>query len=371
MLAGFLSRLVRRARKDRATPTDLVGARRSLMRLCLWLAAITGTHTAAMMALEAMSVPDALWLTATTLTTVGYGDLSAATAPGRWATVILLYGGGIFVLGKGAADYFDYRAARRDMKRRGRWRWSMKDHLVIANAPARGAEAYFRLLLTQLRETAWGQDMGVVLLSEGWPDGLPREIAELAVHVHGQPHMEDRLQDAAVTRARAVVVLASDDRDPASDSLAFDMVHRLRVDMGVDAPVLVECVDDRNRPRLRRAGANTTIRPVRGYPGMMVRALIAPGSEEILENLFTHRGDECRRYEVPARGVAWGDLACAAMRAGFGTALAYEPADGGPVIVNALPAERVACKAVYLLVKEGREPGRDAVQRLVEDAAAA
>ncbi len=37
-------------------------------------------------------------------------------------------------------------------------------------------------------------------------------------------------------------------------------------------------MDDRNRDRLKRAGANAVVRPLRGYPDMIVRAIVAPGS---------------------------------------------------------------------------------------------
>ncbi len=363
----FLQRL-RRRRRCRGPLPGLGAARRSLLRLVLWLAAISVAHVAAMSAFEGLSVGDALWLTATTMTTVGYGDLSAATAEGRWATALLLYGGGIFVLGKGAADYFEYRADRRALRERGRWRWRMKDHLVIANAPNGGAETYFRLLLTQLRETEWGRDRDIVLVSECWPQGLPAEIAALGVrHVHGLPYNEERLKDAAVDEAAAVVLLAADEKDPASDALAFDLLHRIR---GIEssaftaAPVLVECVDDRNRDRLR-PWAQTVMRPMRGYPGMLVRALNAPGSEQILENLFTHRGDECLRYDVDIEDVQWREAVCSFMRAGFGTLLGYVPAGGEDVVVNAAPEQRVDADALFLLAKEGDEPGLGQVRELV------
>ncbi len=69
---------------------DVAGAWRGLVVLAAYLAAITIGHTLAMMAFEELALGDAVWLTATTMTTVGYGDLSASTAAGRWSTVILV-----------------------------------------------------------------------------------------------------------------------------------------------------------------------------------------------------------------------------------------------------------------------------------------
>jgi voltage-gated potassium channel len=49
---------------------------------------------------------------------------------------------------------------------------------------------------------------------------------------------------------------------------------------------------------MRRFGADLVVRPLRGYPEMIIRALAAPGAEKILEDLFTSKGDECWRYDV-------------------------------------------------------------------------
>ena len=357
-----------RRRKRRGLPNaDAARASRGLVVLAAYLAAITAGHTLAMMAFEELELADALWLTATTMTTVGYGDLSASTAAGRWSTVILVYVGGVFALGKGAADYFEYRANRRALRRRGLWRWRLKDHVLIVNAPSAGADPYFETLLRQLRETGWGRKRGVLILSTCWPEGLPESLTRLGVvHVHGRAASDEKLEDSGAADAAAVVVLANDEKDAASDGTAFDIVHRL-AGMGAKGRIAVECVDDRNRDRLRDAGATTVMRPMRGYPEMLVRALIAPGSEAIIEDLFTRRGDECVRFEVPVAGIVWGPLAARLISAGAGTALAYADAADGKVVVNPRPGQRISASALFLVVKEGHEPTADMVARLIRE----
>ena len=354
-----------------ARGSDLARARRNLRALGLYLAAIGALHVAAMMVFEGLSLGAAAWLTATTATTVGYGDAAATTAGGRWSTVILIYLGGIFALGKGAGDYFDYRASRRALKERGQWRWNLRDHVLFVNAPSAGAPTYFETLLRQFRATRWGADRGVLILSPAWPTGLPKSLSDLGVvHVDGRAETTGRLEAADARAAAAVVILAVDEKDPISDGVGFDIVHRL-VELGVRAPIIVECVDDLNRDRLRGAGAGTVIRPMRGYPEMMVRALVAPGSESIIENLFTRHGDECVRYETPAVGVSWGGLATALLLDGAGTAIGYARADDGAVVTNPRPDERVNASALYLIVKEKHEPSAETVARLVAAAVSA
>ena len=367
MMMMFLRRLLHRPRAPVGEEDAEAG--RAVVLLVLYLLAIGALHIAAMVVFEGMSAGNAAWLTLTTITTVGYGDVSAATTAGRVSTVVLVYIGGIFALAKGAGDYFDYRSSRRLRMLRGQWRWNMSDHILIVNAPATGAEAYFDTLVRQFRDSAWGRERPVLILTDIWPEGLPAGLRSLdIVHVHGRATSRAALDAADASRAAAVIVLASDANDPVADSISFDVIHRLR-EINPDCPLLGECVDDRNRDRLRQAGASAVVRPLRSYPEMLVRALVAPGSEYIIENLFTSMGDECVRYEVAVSGVAWGKLASALILSGVGTPIAYAGADDA-IACNPLAAEPVDARALYIMVKEGHAVDAGEVRRLAQDAAA-
>ena len=359
MIFAFLRRVLGR----KTTASDGTQSRRAMILLVFYLAAIGTLHIAAMITFEGLSLGDAAWLTMTTVTTVGYGDISAASAAGRVSTVVLLYIGGIFALAKGAGDYFDYRAAKRLDKIQGRWRWNLQDHVLLINAPATGADLYFETLVRELRATEWGGKRDVLILTEEWPDGLPASLQRLdVVHVHGSGATENGLEAADAARAEVVIVLARE-ADVQSDGVTFDIVHRLGA-LGRVGPVLAECVDDRNRERIREAGASAVLRPMRGYPEMMVRAVIAPGSEQIIVDLFTSGGDECVRYDVAIAGVSWGVLAATLIGKGVGTPIAYADSATGAIESNPLAAHTVNARAIYLLVKQGHGTSIDDVRRV-------
>ncbi len=355
--------VLRRILGRKTTASDGTQARRAIVLLVLYLATIGGLHIAAMIAFEGLSPGDAAWLTMTTVTTVGYGDISAASAAGRLSTVVLLYIGGIFALAKGAGDYFDYRASKRLDMIRGQWRWNLRDHVLLINAPATGAVHYFETLVRELRATDWGRERDVLILTEDWPEGLPVSLRRLdVVHVHGSGDTGDGLEAADAARAAAIIVLASE-AETRSDGITFDIVHRLAA-FGRDGPVLAECVDDRNRERIRNAGASAVLRPMRSYPEMMVRAVIAPGSEQLLVDMFTSGGDECVRYDVAITGVSWGELASALITKGVGTPIAYADSATGAIQSNPLADHAVDARAIYLLVKQGRGTSIDDVRRV-------
>ena len=87
---------------------------RRIVVFAVWLWLLLFVHSIAMVVFEGMSLADALWLSITTITTVGYGDYTATTFLGRASTVVLLYIGGISLLAALASDYVDYRIARRE-----------------------------------------------------------------------------------------------------------------------------------------------------------------------------------------------------------------------------------------------------------------
>lgn len=321
--------------------------------MLLALAALGVLHVAAMVAFEGLTPFEALWLTMTTMTTVGYGDFSAETPAGRMATIILVFLGGIWMAFQTATLYFEYRADRREKMRCGRWRWNMRDHILILNTPSTNASAYLTRLVCELRASRRFKNRVVQLVSSAFPAGLPGSLTELGVvHTDGES-WDPRALDAADARsADVIVVLAECDDDPASDGRTLDIVDRLR-EMGAHGRILAECVEDGNRLRLKRVGADIVVRPLRGYPEMIVRALAAPGAEAILEDLFTSRGDECWRYDVTVSGWTWGRLVAHLVSNDIGVPVAYRCSTDNRVRINPHPDTAVTADKLFVLVREG------------------
>jgi voltage-gated potassium channel len=327
--------------------------KRALRWFAAWLLLVLVLHTLAMVAFEGLAPGDAAWLTLTTVTTVGYGDFSAETAAGRLSTAILIYFGGIFVLFQAAAVYFDYRAERRERMHQGRWRWNMRDHILVLNVPAENAVSYLVRLVREFRASRRFRDRPVQVVTSKFEDGLPEPLHGLGVvHYCGEAWDPQALAAAEARAASVIVVLSRSDTDPASDGRTFDIVDRLR-EAGVEGRILAECVEDANRERLRRAGAEIVVRPLRGYPEMIVRALAAPGAETILEDLFTSRGDECWRYDVDVEGRRWADVVRLLVERDVGVPVGYRRAADRQLRINPPPDDVVRADKLYVLVREG------------------
>ncbi len=363
-----MSKVLRRLKDRRGRVRGLVpttAPRRTLRNMIVALAVLGLLHVGAMVIFEGLTAFQALWLTLTTMTTVGYGDLSAETAAGRISTIVLIFLGGIWMAFQTAALYFDVRADRREQMRFGHWRWHMRDHILVLNTPRTNAKAYLTRLVCELRASRRFKTRLVQLVTCHFPAGLPPALTELGVvHTDGESWDPRALGDADATAADVIVVLAEDDSDPASDGRNLDIVDRLR-EMGAKGRILCECVDDANRPRLMRVGADIIVRPLRGYPEMIVRALAAPGAEKILEDLFTSRHDECWRYDVDITGWRWGDLVSHLVNKDIGVPVAFRCHDDKRISINPGPDTPVAADKLFVLVREGNARTDAEVARLL------
>ncbi len=339
--------------------------RRALIRSASLLFGFACLHVLAMMWLEGMGAWQAAWLTMTTLTTVGYGDYSAESQAGQIATAVLMFICGITLMTFLISDYVDFRIARRERIRTGHWDWNMADHILIINSPKYNREAYFLRMIAQIRESGEYHDTPIQLLNDDFPEGLPDSLRQLGVvHVTGLASRPDDLTRAGVERASHIVVLARDEYSADSDSYTFDVAYRL-YKLGLGPKTIIECVEDDNRERLRGLQIKTLLRPIRSYPEIIVRAMVAPGIELVIEDMFTHADDHPVRYPVWLEGERWADVVNAVVQANLGTALAYVTKDG-EVITHPDGDHHVHAQSLIILVHTEKSPTIRDVQRAIE-----
>lgn len=338
------------------------GAR--LLEMLLILLLVLILHVVAMMHFESMEIGDAIWLTMTSATTVGYGDLSAQTFWGRAATILLLYVGGIAILAQVVAMYFEYRSEIRYNMLRGNWSWNMKNHVVFLNYPEDVKEDFFFRAVSGMRKSHCElAKLPIVIVSEKLKDGISERLRNLnVVHISKPLSDKETLKAANVTTANTIVVLSKDRIDPVSDSINFELVDRLR-EMGVKSRIIAEAVQDENRPRLKKIGANNVLRPVRTYPELLIRAILAPGVEQVIESLFDSFGEECLRYEVQVE-CSWLDVIQKLAAQDVGIPIAYEDIDG-QIINNPSSKEFVKTKAIFTIVNAGNSKTSKEVAKIL------
>jgi voltage-gated potassium channel len=339
--------------------------RSRINRLFAILGGLVSAQILILWAAEPLSFFEAVWLTMTTLVTVGYGDYSPVTPVGRISTILLMFISAITLLTLIVSDYIEYRFYRRERILTGRWIYKMKDHIVIINTPRSGGEQYFMRFASQIRSVPEYHTVPIMLLTRQFPGGLPAELSDCGVvHFHGAGNDPEALKSVHAGSAKHIIVLAADESDPMSDSLTFDIAHRL-AESNLGGRTTVECVGDHNRARFKALGVRTTIRPVRTYPEIMVRSVVAPGSEKVLEDMFNYERDHPHRYDLKLDDLTWADIVSALIRHGIGTALAYIDHDN-EVICHPDTNAEVEGKGLIVLVRSSETPEVSVVEEALD-----
>lgn len=310
-------------------------------------------HSALISHFENIKLFDAFWLTMTTITTTGYGDFYAKTVEGRLTTIVLLYLVGIYLLSNVLVFVVDFLGDRNNKIKNGLWRWKMKSHLVILGSPEKDADVYFKRIFNQIRADGKLKDKDVLVVFNNKESFnqcsdvcLKYDIKSNVLRMNSQECMDI----TNIQHADFVFVLSDDN----SDSRAFDLISRVR-ETNPSCFLITEAIEDENICRLKRAGANSVIRPMRSYPEMVIRAINAPGSEDIIVNLFDSEGDECVRFDFDSlHNMQWGDVIVklASNDVGLPLALLNEK---GNVITNPKFKEIFDIKAIFVLMKDEQQ----------------
>ncbi len=336
-----------------------------IVKLIIIMFALVFLHTFSMMYFEGMKFGDGLWLTVTTLNTVGYGDFSSATTAGRWSTFIFLYLFGISLLGLIFGEYIEYRYNRRELKLFGQWRWRyMSEHILIINTPNTDPEGYLNKLIGEIRKTPELKDLLIQIITRKFQKGLPHNVSKMnVVHTSGRSEDSEILSRANVSTAKYIFIIARDSNDSISDSLTFDVLSRIK-DIGTKAVVVAEVVRDENRERCRKVGADSVVRPVRAYPELIIRAATSPGTEEVLENLFSHSGAHMYRIYVPFESIEWKSIVANVLGSDAGLPVAYADKNG-KITVNPRPEDICSGKSLITMVYEKQD--KNLIEKKVYD----
>lgn len=324
-------------------------------------------HSALQTQLEGWSFEEALWFTVTAGTTVGFGDLAPQTGLGRLATFVLIYIPLIPAIGYLAGALVEGIVDRRERVQKGKARVTFRRHILFVNYPEGDGIRYFTQAMEELRRSNTDYaDIPVALLADLGDQGLPRELSDLGMRlVSGPPNSLDCLRNAGAGDADTVVVLTNPDLQSTGESLVFDICHQIdSLRNGSIRPrIIAESASEEMKPRLKALGVDAVVRPIRFYPGLIVRAIIAPGSESIVEALFDARGEECLRLEQPFTAMPWAKLVADLVGRDLGTPLAIED-ETGAVRSDLRGSDLVSGRAVYLLVPEAAQHAFEAAQVL-------
>jgi voltage-gated potassium channel len=238
------------------------------------------------------NLSDALWWSLTTLSTVGYGDISPTTAGGRLVGMVTMVLG-VGLLGGLAATMATILLDARDLGRKGLRSYKMQDHLLILGWSSRASAA----LDDFFHDPRYFSMKAVVVADlERTPSEDPRVL-----FVRGNPGRREVLERASASRAALAMVFPVSASDPRSDfQTALTVLTLRKINPGVR--IAAELVSSENHDYLTEVGCDAVI-DVSAFGSMLlVRCLQDLGTLEVVEDLLTNKGgSELYRVPVPKK----------------------------------------------------------------------
>ena len=247
------------------------------------LLSLIAVGTFGYVAIEGMSAFDALYMTVTTITTVGFREVQPLSAAGRWFTM------GLIVFGVGTALYtFSTLAGfviegrlRTVLGRRSMQRAidALEGHVILCGFGRLGRAVSQRL-----------GDMPVVVVDV---DASIQSDCESAGHwfVRGSALEESVLRAAGIERARALIAATASDPDNVFIALsARDLRPEIQLHARAETAAGIR--------RLELAGVHQVVSPHQLGGERIANALLRPGVVEFLELSNPGTGAEVDLEEV-------------------------------------------------------------------------
>ncbi len=250
------------------------------------------------------SLGEAFYWSLVTMTTVGYGDVTPKTHPGRVVATVLMFAG-VAILALISASIASFLVERRLKEGRGLRQVSFQEHLVVADWASQG-----EVVLHNLDVAAPLEMRDVVLINELGEqeiDTLAAKYKNVNIrYVHGDPTHDFVLRRANVDRASVAIVLASragsDTSEDAVDSRTIKVIMGLR-SFSADLRIFAEVRSVHNEQHLLRAGADEIISPAEMGANVLANAPLSPGLPMMLKELLAFQGNGFQTVEIPGRFV--------------------------------------------------------------------
>ena len=246
-----------------------------------------------------------LWLSFTTITTVGYGDVSPTTVSSQLATVILLYAVGIAAFPYVMTQLVGLSAEERDRRRRGNidCRDSVEAHIIMVHFP--NAQKVLDILDQLASDSATSHREVVIVTDEIEILPFDRE----AVHfVSGSPLDMETLQRANVEAAHTAIVLAPRNEARVADAMTAATVSLIE-SLNPDIRTIAECTNTRYMQLFQSCRCDAILPTEELVAKLIAEEVQYPGITPVLSELLTDE-EKSELYSAVADidGVAFAEL---------------------------------------------------------------
>jgi voltage-gated potassium channel len=228
--------------------------------------------------LEGWSILDSLYLTAQTVTTVGFGDIAPRTVAGRlFATFFMMVGVGIVLYALTSAVQSIIQSelvATFGQRRLSRRMSKLRNHFIICGAGRVGSH-----IIRSLQAT---NDVFIVIESNMQQVSLLVDAGIRALVRDAT--LEESLREAGVEHARGLAACLPDD----ADNVYVVLTAR---DLNPNIHIVARAAEEQAEAKLIRAGANRVVAPTIIGGHRMAMALTKPAVGDFLDSITANKLD--------------------------------------------------------------------------------
>lgn len=220
---------------------------------------------------------DALWYSVVSITTIGYGDLSATSTGARLGTVffIIMIGLSTFTLFLGML--VDWMVDFFIKGQLGLGIIIVKNHVLLVNFP--GAPRV-RQLIEELRSDPSQKKREIVVVTDQI-ERLPFAL-DGVLFVNGSPLHMETYERAEVENAQMALVLATSYSDPNSDAVVASAVSVIG-NLNDSIHIVAECIDEKHRMLFASVRCNAVVPGLRIAGNLLVQEVDDPGVAQLID----------------------------------------------------------------------------------------
>jgi voltage-gated potassium channel len=242
--------------------------------------------TAGYMIIEGWNALDALFMTVTTLATVGYGEVHPLSNVGRiYSIVLIMLGVGFFLYVGGAVIQFMIEGRMRILFGRRRLDQKiarLKNHYIICGYGRIG-----KVIADKLQR----ENYNLVIIDRD-PALFETFEAKKLMYICGDAGDEVVLLKAGLLHAKAIVAALATDTDN-----VFLVLTARQLAPGLN--IIARAGSEAAKVKLKTAGANTVEAPYETGAATMAQRIIRPTVTNFLDLAFAHHHKDIQMEEIP------------------------------------------------------------------------
>ena len=254
-----------------------------------------------------LSVGDSLWYSMISITTIGYGDLSATTVGSRVGTIFFITLVGLTAFTAWAGIVISWLIDLQHKERTGMGSLYVKEHILIVNYPG---ESRVRHIIDEFTSDPEHQNDDIAIITDRM-ETLPFSRSNI-YFVRGSPLETETYERAKASEAQRAIVLSTGYDDPNSDSIvasAVTVLHRLNPDI----MATVECVDPKHAVLFEGMDNVSLVFPLQLANNLLVQESQDPGVSLLTQVITSNQMDgtllSTRLEDVPDDRVAYAHIA--------------------------------------------------------------